>query len=38
MAKNEIFLLTLLTGELAGIVENMGGITFLLNKVKQMMR
>lgn len=35
---NEIFLLALLTGGLAGIVENMGGITFLLNKVKQMMR
>ena len=33
---NEIFLLALLTGGLAGIVENMGGITFLLNKVKQM--
>ena len=32
---NEIFLLALLTGGLAGIVENMGGITFLLNKVKQ---
>ena len=35
---NEIFLLALLTGGLAGIVENMGGITFLLNKVKQMIR
>ena len=35
---NEIFLLALLTGGLAGIVENMGGITFLLNKAKQMMR
>ena len=35
---NEIFLLALLTGGLAGIVENMGGITFLLNKVKQMVR
>ena len=35
---NEIFLLSLLTGGLAGIVENMGGITFLLNKVKQMIR
>ena len=34
----EIFLLALLTGGLAGIVENMGGITFLLNKVKQMIR
>ena len=33
---NEIFLLALLTGGLAGIVENMGGITFLLNKAKQM--
>ena len=35
---NEIFLLALLTGGLAGIVENMGGITFLLNKAKQMVR
>ena len=35
---NEIFLLALLTGGLVGIVENMGGITFLLNKVKQMIR
>ena len=35
---NEIFLLALLTGGLAGIVENMGGIKFLLNKVKQMIR
>ena len=35
---NEIFLLALLTGGLTGIVENMGGITFLLNKVKQMIR
>ena len=35
---NEIFLLALLTGGLAGIVENMGGITFLLNKVRQMIR
>ena len=35
---NEIFLLALLTGGLAGIVENMAGITFLLNKVKQMVR
>ena len=38
LGMNEIFLLALLTGGLAGIVENMGGITFLLNKVKQMMR
>ena len=36
LGMNEIFLLALLTGGLAGIVENMGGITFLLNKVKQM--
>lgn len=38
LGMNEIFLLALLTGGLAGIVENMGGITFLLNKAKQMMR
>ncbi len=38
LGMNEIFLLALLTGGLAGIVENMGGITFLLNKVKQMIR
>ncbi len=38
LGMNEIFLLALLTGGLAGIVENMGGITFLLNKVKQMVR
>ena len=38
LGMNEIFLLALLTGGLAGIVENMGGITFLLNKAKQMVR
>ena len=38
LGMNEIFLLALLTGGLAGIVENMGGIRFLLNKAKQMMR
>ena len=38
LGMNEIFILALLTGGLAGIVENMGGITFLLNKAKQMMR
>ena len=38
LGMNEIFLLALLTGGRAGIVENMGGITFLLNKAKQMMR
>ena len=38
LGMNEIFLLALLTGGLAGIVENMGGITFLLNKVRQMIR
>ena len=38
LGMNEIFLLALLTGGLAGIVENIGGITFLLNKAKQMMR
>ena len=38
LGMNEIFLLALLTGGLAGIVENMGGITFLLNKATQMMR
>ena len=38
LGMNEIFLLALLTGGLAGIIENMGGITFLLNKVKQMIR
>lgn len=31
---NDIFLLSLFTGGLAGIVENFGGINYLLNKVK----
>lgn len=31
---NEVFLLALFTGGLAGIVEKMGGINYLLNKVK----
>lgn len=31
---NDIFLLSLFTGGLAGIVENLGGINYLLNKVK----
>lgn len=34
MGMNDIFLLSLLTGGLAGMVENMGGIRFLLHRVK----
>lgn len=35
---NDIFLLALLTGGLAGIVENLGGINFLLDKVKSVIK
>lgn len=34
MSMNDIFLLSLLTGGLAGIVEHLGGINFLLHSVK----
>lgn len=35
LGMNDIFLLALFTGGLAGIVENLGGINYLLNKVKK---
>lgn len=38
LGMNDIFLLALFTGGLAGIVENMGGIDYLLNKIKKLIR
>lgn len=38
MGMNDVFLLALFTGGISGIVEKMGGINFLLNKIKSFVK
>ena len=38
LSMNDIFLLSLLTGGLAGIVESLGGINYLMNGINKMIR